>query len=39
MNITDLVNRDLKESENKFGKENELISLLRQSLTLIKNEV
>jgi hypothetical protein len=33
MNITDLVNRELGKSEDKFGKENELISLLRQSLT------
>ena len=39
MNITDLVNEELGKSEDKIGKENELISLLRQSLTLIKNEV
>ena len=39
MNITDLVNRELGKSEDKFGKENELISLLRQTLTLFGYKV
>ena len=39
MNITGLVNRELKESENKFGKEDKFVSLLRKSLTLFGYKV
>ena len=39
MNITDLVNRELKESEDKFGKEDTIVSLLRKSLTLFGYKV
>lgn len=39
MNITDLVNKELEKSEYKFGKEDKLISLLRQSLTLFGYKV
>lgn len=39
MNITDLVNKELEKSEYKFGKEDTLISLLRQSLTLFGYKV
>lgn len=39
MNITDLVNRELKESEDKFGKEDTFVSLLRKSLTLFGYKV
>ena len=39
MNITDFVNRELKESEDKFGKEDKYVSLLRKSLTLFGYKV
>lgn len=39
MNITDLVNKELKKSEDEFGKEDKLVSLLRQSLTLFGYKV
>ena len=39
MNITDLVNKELKESEGKFGKENKYVSLLRNFLTLFGYKV
>ena len=39
MNITDLVNRELDKAEDKFGKEDKLVSLLRKSLTLFGYKV
>ena len=39
MNITDLVNRELKESEDKFGKEDEYVSLFRKPLILFGYKV
>lgn len=39
MNITDLVNRELEESEDKFGKENEIVSLLRDSMKMFGYKV
>lgn len=39
MNITDLVNKELKKSEDEFGKEDKLVSLLKQSLTLFGYKV
>ena len=39
MNITDLVNRELKEAEDEFGKEYMFVSLLREALLLFGYEV
>ena len=39
MNITDLVNKELEEAEDKFGKEDTFISLLRKALTLFGYKV
>ena len=39
MNITDLVNKELEEAEDKFGKEDAFVSLLRKALTLFGYKV
>ena len=39
MNITDLVDKELEEAEDKFGKEDTFVSLLRKSLTLFGYKV
>ena len=39
MNITDLVNKELEEAEDKFGKEDTFVSLLRKALTLFGYKV
>ena len=39
MNITDLVNKELKEVEGKYGKDDAIVSMLRQSLTLLGYKV
>ena len=39
MNITDLVDKELEEAEDKFGKEDTFISLLRKALTLFGYKV
>ena len=39
MNITDLVDKELEEAEDKFGKEDIFVSLLRKSLTLFGYKV
>lgn len=39
MNITDLVNKELEKAEDKFGKEDTFVSLLRKSLTLFGYKV
>lgn len=39
MNITDLVNKELEETEDKFGKEDAIVSLLREALTLFGYKV
>lgn len=39
MNITDLVDKELEEAENKFGKEDTFVSLLRKALTLFGYKV
>lgn len=39
MNITDLVNKELEEAENEFGKEDTFVSLLRKALTLFGYKV
>lgn len=39
MNITDLVDKELEEAENEFGKEDTFVSLLRKALTLFGYKV
>ena len=39
MNITDLVDKELEEAEDKFGKEDTFVSLLRKALTLFGYKV
>lgn len=39
MNITDLVNKELEGAEDKFGKEDVFVSLLRKALTLFGYKV
>ena len=39
MNITSLVDKELEEAEDKFGKEDTFVSLLRKSLTLFGYKV
>ena len=39
MNITDLVDKELEEAEDKFGKEDTFVSLLRKSLTFFGYKV
>lgn len=39
MNITDLVDKELEEVEDKFGKEDTFVSLLRKALTLFGYKV
>lgn len=39
MNITDLVNKELEKAEDKFGKEDTFVSLLRKALTLFGYKV
>lgn len=39
MNITDLVNRELKESEDKLGKDDEIVSMLRKCLLMFGYKV
>ena len=34
MNITDLVNRELKKAEDKFGKDDAIVSMLRKCLPI-----
>ena len=39
MNITDLVDKELEEAEDKFGKEDTFVSLLRKALTFFGYKV